>query len=63
VVASISVLPITLLEDCEDADINNMLNEGDAGINFKRKLYTNPSYVKIIEMLFEYFEKKGILQI
>jgi len=63
VMASISVLPITLLEDCEDADISNMLNEGDAGINLKRKLYTNPSYVEIIEMLFENFEKKGILQI
>lgn len=61
--ASIAVLPITLLTDCEDADINNMLNEGEAGLNFKRKLYSNPPYVRVMEMLLEYYDKKGILQI
>lgn len=61
--ASIAVLPITLLTDCEDADINNMLDEGDAGTNFKRKLYSNPPYVRVMEMLLDYYDKKGILQI
>lgn len=61
--AAFSVLPITLLKECEDANINNMLDEGDAGTNFKKKLYNNPSYVNIMEMLLEYFDKKGILTI
>lgn len=61
--AAFSVLPISLLKDCEDADINNMLDEGDAGMNFKRKLYCNPPYVSMMEMLLAYFDKKGILQI
>lgn len=61
--AAFSVLPITLLKDCGDADINNMLDEGDAGVIFKRKLYWNPAYVSIMKMLLEYFDKKGILQI
>lgn len=63
VMASMSVLPITLLTECDDANINNMLDEGDAGMNFKRKLYKNPTYVKILDMLYEYYDKKGILQI
>lgn len=63
VMTAISVLPVTLLRECEDADISNMLDEGDVGMNFKRKLYLNPPYVQIMEMLFEYFDKKGILQI
>lgn len=61
--ASISVLPIALLTECEDADINNMLNEGEVGMRFKRKLYTNPAYVEVMEMLMEYYDKKGILKI
>lgn len=61
--AAISVLPITLLTDCEDADINNMLDDGDVGMKFKRKMYLNPPYVSVMEMLLEYYDKKGILQI
>lgn len=63
VATSISILPISLLKDCEDADINNMLNEGDVGINLRKKLYTNPSYTNILEILFDHFDRKGILQI
>ncbi|XP_037047159.1 uncharacterized protein LOC119081961 isoform X1 [Bradysia coprophila] len=63
VMASISVLPVVLLKDCEDADINNMLDEGDTGMNFKRKLYLNPVYINMLDMLYDYYDKKGILQI
>lgn len=63
VMSSFSVLPIVLLKDCEDADINNMLDEGDAGKNFKDKLYNNPAYLSVLEMLYEYYDKKGILEI
>lgn len=63
VMASISVLPVVVLKDCEDADISNMLDEGDAGMNLKRNMYMNPAYVNIVEMLYDYYDKKGILQL
>lgn len=63
VMASISVLPVVVLKECEDADISNMLDEGDTGMNLKRKMYLNPVYVNIIEMLYDYYDKKGILRL
>lgn len=63
VLDTLSILPVVLLKDCEDADINNMLDEGDVGANLKRKMYCNPAYVEIMEILYDYFDKRGALQL
>lgn len=63
VMDTMMILPVVMLKDCEDADINNMLDDGDAGMNFKRKLYNNPEFIDMLDMLYEYYDKKGLLEI
>uniref|UniRef100_A0A182JZK9 CHK kinase-like domain-containing protein n=1 Tax=Anopheles christyi TaxID=43041 RepID=A0A182JZK9_9DIPT len=55
-----SILPICLMEKTDDASMDLMLDQGDAGISFKLKMYTNPAYVRQMEQLLEYFYDMGV---
>uniref|UniRef100_A0A1Y9H2Y0 CHK kinase-like domain-containing protein n=1 Tax=Anopheles dirus TaxID=7168 RepID=A0A1Y9H2Y0_9DIPT len=58
-----SVLPICLMEKTEDASIDLMLDQGDAGIAFKEKMYNGPVYVEQMGTLLEYFLDTGAFDI
>lgn len=46
----------------DDADMSSFLGDDQAAVNFQRRLYSNPIYVKGMEDLVPYFELKGFLQ-
>uniref|UniRef100_A0A240PKZ1 CHK kinase-like domain-containing protein n=1 Tax=Anopheles epiroticus TaxID=199890 RepID=A0A240PKZ1_9DIPT len=55
-----SILPICLMEKTDDASMDLMLDQGDAGMAFKLKMYNNPAYVQQMEQLLEYFYDMGV---
>uniref|UniRef100_A0A182Q3X6 CHK kinase-like domain-containing protein n=1 Tax=Anopheles farauti TaxID=69004 RepID=A0A182Q3X6_9DIPT len=58
-----SILPICVMEKTEDASIDLMLDQGDAGIAFKQKMYNGPVYVEQMGALLEYFHDTGAFDI
>lgn len=50
---------IAVAPPADDADLENFFNSNEAGDNFKRRLYSNPIYVKAMEDLVPYFDMKG----
>uniref|UniRef100_A0A182LUE8 CHK kinase-like domain-containing protein n=1 Tax=Anopheles culicifacies TaxID=139723 RepID=A0A182LUE8_9DIPT len=58
-----SVLPICLMEKTDDASMDLMLDQGDAGTAFKLKMYNNPAYVKQMEQILDYFYDRGVMDI
>lgn len=57
-VTSINTLAIASAPPSEDSDLAAMMN----GENSMKRIYTNPSYVKVMDELIPYFELKGIIQ-
>ncbi|XP_035775478.1 uncharacterized protein LOC118457762 [Anopheles albimanus] len=62
-IISFSILPICLLEKTDDASMDLMMDAGDAGIQFKLKLYNNPAFVKQMEQIMEFFYNMGTFDI
>uniref|UniRef100_A0A1Y9IVY6 CHK kinase-like domain-containing protein n=1 Tax=Anopheles minimus TaxID=112268 RepID=A0A1Y9IVY6_9DIPT len=58
-----SILPICLMEKTDDASMDLMLDQGDAGTAFKLKMYNNPAYVKQMEQILNYFYDMGVMDI
>uniref|UniRef100_A0AAG5CU16 CHK kinase-like domain-containing protein n=1 Tax=Anopheles atroparvus TaxID=41427 RepID=A0AAG5CU16_ANOAO len=58
-----SVLPICLMEKTEDASIDLMLDQGDAGTAFKTKMYNNAAFVEQMGSLLEHFHNTGTFDI
>ncbi|XP_049537008.1 uncharacterized protein LOC125951911 [Anopheles darlingi] len=62
-IISFSILPVCLLEKTDDASMDLMMDQGDAGIQFKLKLYNNPAFVKRMEQIMDYFYNMGAFDI
>uniref|UniRef100_A0A182J9E2 CHK kinase-like domain-containing protein n=1 Tax=Anopheles atroparvus TaxID=41427 RepID=A0A182J9E2_ANOAO len=60
---SLSLLPVCLMEKTDDASMDLMLDQGDAGAAFKLKMYNNPEYVRQMEQLMEYYYNMGAFDI
>ncbi|XP_053671692.1 uncharacterized protein LOC128721914 [Anopheles nili] len=58
-----SVLPICLMEKTDNASIDLMLDQGDAGTAFKEKMYNGSAYVKQMGAILEYFHNTGAFDI
>lgn len=50
-----------LLDQDDDANMENIIKDDEKAIAFKTRLYSNPRYVRQMEFLLPYFERKGIL--
>lgn len=57
--SSFSVLPICLMEKTDNASIDAMMADGEAGHAFREKMYANPVYLKQLEELLPYFYNYG----
>ncbi|XP_062565527.1 uncharacterized protein LOC134227858 [Armigeres subalbatus] len=57
--SAFSVLPICLMDKTENASIDTMMSEGEAGHTFREKMYGNPAYVNQLEELLPYFYDNG----
>ncbi|XP_058055650.1 uncharacterized protein LOC131207058 [Anopheles bellator] len=62
-VVSFSILPMVLMEKTDDASMDLMLDQGDAGLAFKLKMYNNPAYVRQMEQIMDYFYNSGAFDI
>ncbi|XP_052863303.1 uncharacterized protein LOC128269939 [Anopheles cruzii] len=62
-VVSFSILPMVLMEKTDDASMDLMLDQGDAGLAFKLKMYNNPLYVRQMEQIMDYFYNSGAFDI
>jgi hypothetical protein len=60
---SFGLLAIVLLEATDDASIENMMKDDEVGRNFKQKMYNNPLYVRQMEVLLPYMDRRGLLTI
>ncbi|XP_053671390.1 uncharacterized protein LOC128721643 [Anopheles nili] len=58
-----AILPICLMEKTDDASMDLMLGQDEAGIAFKVKMYTNPAYVKQMKDISEYFFNMGAFDV
>ncbi|XP_058119619.1 uncharacterized protein LOC131284805 [Anopheles ziemanni] len=62
-VIALTLLPVVLLEKTDDASMDLMLDMGEAGANFKLKLYNNPEYVRQMTQIMEHFYNLGAFDI
>lgn len=56
-------LAIALCPPSEDADLSSFLGDSAAANNFKMGMYGNPGYLKALEELVPYFERKGYFEL
>ncbi|XP_050079391.1 uncharacterized protein LOC126567204 [Anopheles maculipalpis] len=60
---SFSILPVCLMEKSDDASMDMMMDQGDAGIAFKLRMYNNPAYVKQMSQILEFFYDRGVFDL
>ncbi|ETN60259.1 CHKov1 [Anopheles darlingi] len=60
---SFSILPMCLMEKTDDASIDLMLDQGDAGNAFKQKMYNSSAYVQQMGQIMEHFYNTGAFDI
>uniref|UniRef100_A0A182TC40 CHK domain-containing protein n=1 Tax=Anopheles maculatus TaxID=74869 RepID=A0A182TC40_9DIPT len=60
---SFSILPVCLMEKSDDASMDIMMDQGDAGIAFKLRMYNNPAYVKQMKQILEFFYNTGVFDL
>uniref|UniRef100_A0A182XXH1 CHK kinase-like domain-containing protein n=1 Tax=Anopheles stephensi TaxID=30069 RepID=A0A182XXH1_ANOST len=60
---SFSILPVCLMEKSDDASMDIMMDQGDAGVAFKLRMYNNPAYVKQMQKILEFFYNTGVFDI
>lgn len=61
VVTAFGTFCVAVAPPGDDAEIDSFFRNDEVGDNFKRRLYSNPAYVKAIEDLVPFFEMKGLL--
>jgi hypothetical protein len=54
-------LAIVLLDKTDDATMDNMMSSGEAGTNLKMAMYNNPSFVRQMEQILPFLDKRGLL--
>lgn len=52
-----------LLEPSEESNMENMMDSGEGGTNFKKAMFGNPRYIAHMMELLPFLEKKGVLDI
>lgn len=62
-ICMMGILSAALLDSCDDANIDAFLQNDEAGINFKRKMFNNPRYLKAMKILLPFFDRRGLLDI
>ncbi|XP_053660967.1 uncharacterized protein LOC128709957 [Anopheles marshallii] len=60
---SLSILPACVMEKTDDASMDLMLDQGDAGVAFKLKMYNNPVYVKQMGQILDFFYDRGVFDL
>jgi hypothetical protein len=60
-IVAFGLLAIVLLEKTDDASINNMLRNDEVGTNFKKAMYNNPLFVRQMEQILPFLDKRGLL--
>uniref|UniRef100_A0A1I8NJW2 Uncharacterized protein n=1 Tax=Musca domestica TaxID=7370 RepID=A0A1I8NJW2_MUSDO len=56
-----SVMAAVLCDPTENASIDNFVGESDAGLAFKRQMYSNPRYRKHLEAILPWLYYRGLL--
>ncbi|GAB0088779.1 uncharacterized protein DMENIID0001_032430 [Sergentomyia squamirostris] len=60
-IAGVMMQPIMMVEDSANADMDNLISDSDASIQFKRNLYRNPKTQVALKYLLPYLDQRGIL--
>ncbi|TMW48481.1 hypothetical protein DOY81_006444 [Sarcophaga bullata] len=60
--SAVVIQPVMLNEDPTDADYNSLMGEDERGINFKNRLYTNPTIQDNLKTLLPMFDRRGLLE-
>ncbi|KAM7362728.1 uncharacterized protein ACRADG_013296 [Cochliomyia hominivorax] len=55
------VMSVVLLDPQDDANLNNFIGDGDAGVKLKVQMYSNPRYRKHCEMLLPWLYNRGAI--
>ncbi|XP_055856519.1 uncharacterized protein LOC129919604 [Episyrphus balteatus] len=55
------ILAAVLLDPNENASMNNFFDENQEGIDFQTQLYSNPRYVKHLDIVLPWMDKMGFL--
>lgn len=57
------ILPIPHLESRDDASMDGLLDNSENAVDLKKALYRSDSYVKNLESLFIFLDRRGLLDI
>jgi hypothetical protein len=55
------LLSIVLLDKTDDASFDNMMGTDEAGTNLKKAMYNNPLFLRQIEHILPFLDKRGLL--
>uniref|UniRef100_A0A1B0C986 CHK kinase-like domain-containing protein n=2 Tax=Lutzomyia longipalpis TaxID=7200 RepID=A0A1B0C986_LUTLO len=58
--AGVMMQPIMLVEDSTNADMDTMISDSEASMQFKRNLYRNPKTKTALKFLLPYLDQRGI---
>jgi hypothetical protein len=58
-----ALLPMCLLDKSEESSQEDLVGDDEKSRNFKRKLFTNPHYVKDMKQVFPFFHRRGLLDL
>uniref|UniRef100_A0A7G3AMH2 Putative secreted protein n=2 Tax=Lutzomyia longipalpis TaxID=7200 RepID=A0A7G3AMH2_LUTLO len=59
--AGVMMQPIMLVEDSTNADMDTMISDSEASMQFKRNLYRNPKTKTALKFLLPYLDQRGML--
>ncbi|XP_059620966.1 uncharacterized protein LOC132264697 [Phlebotomus argentipes] len=59
--AGVMMQPIMLVEDTTNADMDTMISDSDASVQFKKNLYRNPKTQIALKYLLPYLDQRGVL--
>lgn len=63
VYTSFTSLPMVLSESSPDTSIDNLVSQSKSGREFKRKIYSNPRYIRAMQDILPFFDQKGLMEI
>lgn len=55
------IMPVVLLAPSENATVDNFLSEGEAGNDFRKKLYRSSGYIKAMNDILPWLDCRGAL--
>ncbi|XP_017953427.1 uncharacterized protein LOC108648963 isoform X2 [Drosophila navojoa] len=53
------MLPVTLFPPSPDSNVTNFMGDSEKALDFKRKMFTNPSFVKQIKLILPWLIQRG----